>query len=140
MKSFYAVAVAALVTSACATAPKPAEAPAAPAAQAPAPAPAPEPDCISGRVISDDDLKDVPAHAEVRLYFAGSEIAHQKVDDNNGFKFDGPLEKGKYELSVRSGVLHGTRALTYNGGAMKNVSVVIAKSEPHRRRRRRHHD
>lgn len=136
MKTFFALALTSLLATACAT--KPAEAPAAPAATpAPAPGPSLEPDSIQGKVTSDDEVEGVPAHVEVHLYFGGQEVEHQSADEYGYFKFDGPLQKGNYELKVHAGALHGTRALTYTGGALKDISVVIARPEHRRHRRHR---
>jgi hypothetical protein len=136
MKTFFALALTLLLATACSTAPTPAEAPAQ-AAASPAPAPTPEPDSIQGQVTSDDEVQGVPPHVEVHLFFGSREIAHQKADEYGYFQFDGPLEKGNYELTVHAGALHGKRALTYSGGALKDVSVVIAKPEHRRHRRHR---
>jgi hypothetical protein len=132
------ILVAFLVLTSCAA--KPVEKPPEPlAAATPAPAPEPEPDSIAGRVMSDDEVQGVPPNVEVRLLFQHGEVARRKIDETGRFRFEGPLEKGQYELAVHAGALHGTRALTYAGGALTNVTVVIAKSEPHRRRRRHRH-
>ncbi|MGZ3701460.1 MAG: carboxypeptidase-like regulatory domain-containing protein [Bdellovibrionota bacterium] len=122
---------------ACASADtKPTEAP--PAAVAPPPAPLP--DSISGRVVSDDALSVMPPHIEVRLHYGSKELGRQAVDADGKYRFEGPLEKGRYELTAHAGALHGSRAITCAGGEMKDISVVIAKTEPRRHRRRRHRD
>ena len=138
MKSFPALTLIFLFAASCASASKPAERPAEIALPA-APAPLPEPDCISGKVSSDDEVIGVPRNVEVRLLAGGDEIARQRADEYGHFRFEGPLVKGKYELRGSAGALHGTRALTYAGGALKDVSVVIAKPEKRRHRHRRRH-
>ena len=103
-------------------------------------APAPR-DVIAGQVVGEEPMMEVSKHANVRLLQRNSELANLTAEPDGSFRFEGTFEKGRYEIVVRDGKLHGAREITFSGGHMTDLSVVVTdgKGDKHHRHRRKRH-
>jgi hypothetical protein len=98
-------------------------------------------DVISGQVVGEEPMMEVSKHANVRLLQGSKELANITAEPDGSFRFEGTFEKGRYEISVRDGKLHGAREISFTGGKMTELSVVVTdgKGDKHHRRRRKRH-
>jgi hypothetical protein len=97
-------------------------------------------DVISGQVVGEEPMMEVSKHANVRLLQGNRELANITAEPDGSFRFEGTFEKGRYEISVRDGKLHGAREISFTSGKMTELSVVVTdgKGDKHHRRRHKH--
>lgn len=103
--------------------------------------PKPAQDVIAGQVVGEEPMMEVSKHANVRLLQGGNELANITADPQGTFRFEGTFLKGRYEISVRDGKLHGAREISFGGGEITGLNVVVTdgKGDHHHRRRRKRH-
>jgi hypothetical protein len=96
-------------------------------------------DVIAGQVVGEEPMMEVSKHANVRLLHGGTELANITAETNGNFRFEGNFPKGRYEISVRDGKLHGAREISFGGGDLTGMNVLVTDGKGDHRHRRRHH-